>query len=80
MKYSIYDKLKIIEIYQKNLGKKNLFKLVSSLAAEEKIYASSITIRKLIKNWNYSGFYFYNLNGKLIFNYLKIIKIVYGIC
>jgi hypothetical protein len=57
MKYSYYEKLKLIDIYNKNLGKKNVFKLVSSIAAQENIFASSLTIRKLVKNWNYSGFF-----------------------
>jgi hypothetical protein len=63
MKYSIYDKLKIIEIYQKNSGKKHLFKLVSQIASQEKIHASITTIRKLIKKWNYSSFdFFFQIN------------------
>ncbi len=56
MKYSLTKKLKIIDIYTKNLGRKNIFKFVCSVAAQSNINVSHMTVRKLIRKWNFSGF------------------------
>ena len=57
MRLDIARRLRILSIYEENdlNFKKNKYQILQQLAARESIFASTVTVRKIVKKWHEYG-------------------------